>query len=107
MTTDSLLVFSLSTAVSTAVAIFDHWLAHNQKLAANCTLQFVYRFLHGAAQAVRVTPTGIAEHLVEGVAKIGEQAVEQSVDVSWKGGAHDSAREPHDPGTPNFGAGGV
>ena len=108
MTTDSLLIFSISTAVSTAVAIFDHWLAHNQRMAANCTLQFVDRLLHGATQAVRVAPSGIVEHIIVGVAKVGEQAIEQRVEaVSGKETAPDSAQKQDGPGTPNFGAGGA
>ena len=51
MRTDSLLVFSISTAVTTLVALFDHWLAHNPKTAANCTWQFNDRLLHGMSQS--------------------------------------------------------
>ena len=99
MTTDSLLLFSISTAVSTGVAIFDHWLAHNPKLSANCTWQFVSRLLHGLGQAASAAPSGIEQHIIAGVAKVGVEAAE-------------SAMEPKAPvkkrdDTPNFGAGGV
>jgi hypothetical protein len=80
MTTDSLWVFGVSTAVSTAVAIFDHWLASNKKMAANSTWQFISRVVHGAARAADVAPCGIEQHIIEGVAKVGEHAAEEAID---------------------------
>ncbi|MDR3569626.1 MAG: hypothetical protein P4L43_16495 [Syntrophobacteraceae bacterium] len=108
MRTDSLLVFSISTVVSTFVALFDHWLAHNPKMAANCTWQFLDMLLHGMSRAARVEPSNITEHIIEGVVKVGEQAIEQSVGAArGKPTASDSVQEKDLPATPTFGAGGV
>jgi hypothetical protein len=108
MRTDSLLVFSISTAVSTLVALFDHWLAHNPKTAANCTWQFLDRLLHGMSQAARVEPSGIAEHVIEGVVRVGEQAIEKSIGATPSKPTVSGAAQKKDlPGTSTFGAGGI
>ena len=80
MTKGSLFIFILSTAVSTGVAIFDHWLASNQKMAANSTWQFISRLVHGAAQAANVMPSGMEQHIISGVVKVGEHAAEEAID---------------------------
>ena len=108
MTTNSLPVFIISTAVSSLVALFDHWLAHNPKTAANCTWQFIDRLLHGMSQAAGVEPSTITEHIIKGVVNVGEQAIEQSVAASpGKCNGSDSSPKKDGPATPNFGAGGV
>ncbi len=103
-----LVIFSISTAVSTLVAIFDHWLAHNPKTAANCTWQFLDRLLHGMSQAARVEPIGIAEHVIEGVVRVGEQAIEKSIGaVPTKPTVSGAAQKKDLPGTSTFGPGGI
>ena len=74
------MIFVVSTILSAAVAIFDHWLASNPKLAANCTWQFIDRLLHGVSQAAPASPSGIEQHIIAGVASVAEKAVEEAMD---------------------------
>ena len=108
MTTNSLPVFIISTAVSSLVALFDHWLAHNPNTAANCTWQFIDRLLHGMSGAAGVEPNTITEHIIKGVVTVGEQAIEQSVPPTpEKPNESDLIPKKDGSATPNFGAGGV
>jgi hypothetical protein len=74
-----LTVFIVSTAVSTLVAIFDHWLASNPKLKANSTWQFIDRLLHGLSQQADIKPSGIEQRIISGVASVAEHAAEESI----------------------------
>ena len=113
-----LIVFIISTVISTSVAIFDHWLAGNPTKAANSTWQFIDRLLHGLSQQANVAPSGIKEHIIADLIHVAEHTAEQSLagadkattqsaGESRKESAPDKSETPSDPGTPNFGAGGI
>ena len=113
-----LVVFIISTVISTSVAIFDHWLASNPAKAANSTWQFLDRLLHGLSQKADVHPEGIKEHIIADLIHVAEHTAEQSLDAAGKATAQsagesrkesapDKSETPSNPGTPNFGAGGI
>ena len=113
-----LIVFIISTVISTSVAIFDHWLAGNPTKAANSTWQFIDRLLHGLSQQANVAPSGIKEHIIADLIHVAEHTAEQSLagadkattqsaGESRKESAPDKSETPSNPGTPNFGAGGM
>lgn len=117
-TSHDLIVFIISTVVSTSVAIFDHWLAGNPTKAANSTWQFIDRLLHGLSQQANVAPSGIKQHIIADLIHVAEHTAEQSIAAadkattqsaveSRKDRSSDKPETPQDPSTPNFGAGGV
>ena len=117
-TSHDLVVFIISTVISTSVALFDHWLAGNPTKAASSTWQFLDRLLHGLSQKADVHPEGIEQHIIADLIHVAEHTAEQSIAASDKAtiqsvgelrkeSAPDKFETPQDPSTPNFGAGGV
>lgn len=118
-TSHDLIVFIISTVISTSVALFDHWLAGNPTKAANSTWQFIDRLLHGLSQQANVAPSGIKEHIVADLIHVAEHTAEQSLDAAAQAtqstgaqalavkSAPDKSDDGSSSGTPNFGAGGI
>ena len=110
MTTDSIVVLCIGSGVVATSRIFSFWLKKNPKLAANTTLQFVGRMLAGLSQAAEVAPTGFTQRIASGVVNAAEKAAEESMSagVAPKEKPNpDKSAGSSDPGTPNFGTGGI
>lgn len=118
MTTESLVVLGLGLGTSVAANLLNYYLAHNPKLAANEIFQYIGRVMKGLSQAASVTPHGIEQNIIADLIHVAEHTAEQSIATAGKATAQsagesrkesapDKSETPSDPGTPNFGAGGI
>ena len=84
MITNHMIMLGIGLVVSIVANLLNYYLAHNPKLAANEVCQFIARMLKGLSQAAEIQPSGIAEHIVSGVAGVAEKAAEEALRAQQK-----------------------